>query len=227
MSIVIHSNDGCYHPPHLFTAFYCCCVCWCLCSLHPFQRIRLDTHGTARRLLELVVVAAVVLAVLPVGSAFGLQSCTNPSVPSRSSRSRPKTAATTTTTPPTAQVFSVVDACDGSAVANVDVHEGVRAPTAVHGATAAAPEAWLGRYNHDHARLGEEPHSDSPTTSRGGGARRMVCGRRRRFRSVGMTAAGASLPSTGGSPPPWGSTRAAQVSLRVVRPMFVINYHIV
>lgn len=179
-----------------------------------FDETRLDTHGAGRRLLDSVAMALVVLALLPAGSALvGPQTCINPSA---QSQSRQRAAATTMT--PTARAI-YFDACGsgggggGGAVANVNVYGDTRrASPAVRGTAAAA--AWLGRS--DHAGLGgaaersaEQGQSDSPVKSVGMGARR------RRLRSVGMTAGGA-WPSTGRSgrfgSSSWVSARAARVS---------------
>ena len=181
----------------------------------PFQRIRFGTHGTSTRPLELGVMALVVLMLLSAGSAFvgGPQTFINP---------RLRTAVAPSP-PPTSPIARAVGfgACGGGVVSNMNVHEDTRAPTAMHGAPAAAA-AWHGRS--DRTRLGgavkrsaERHQSDCPkTVGVGVDVRRTACGRRIRLRSMGMTAAGAPLPSGSGSgsleSSSWASTRAARVS---------------
>eukprot|EP00903_Cladosiphon_okamuranus_P010213 g9672.t1 len=175
--------------------------------------MRLDTHGGARRLLGLVVMALAVLALLPSGNAFvAPRACINPLAEAHSWQR----VAATAMTPmfPTAQGvdFGGCGCGGGGPVANMNVYGGTRAPPAVHGVPVAAA-GWFGRSNY--ARLGQQGQSDNPA------AITAMDVSRRRLRSVGMTAAGAP-PSPGGSgrfgPSSWASMRAAQTCAHLLGP---------
>eukprot|EP00752_Nemacystus_decipiens_P002280 g2160.t2 len=183
--------------------------------------MRLDMHGTSTRPLELAVILLAVLTALPAGGAFvvGPQTCINPPA---QCRSHPRIASTAA---PAARAVAS-GGVDGGAVANTDVYgDHTRAPTAFHGAPAAA---CFGRS--DRTRFGaavkrsvEQHQSDTRAAGMGMGIdeRRSTRGQRRRLRSVGMATAGAS-PSTGGpgrfGSPSWASTRGAQTCAHLLGP---------